>query len=295
MELQDGLHGGRRKIRVTETGIVPEARIGGGTGGGFRSVLRREDEFVADLGLDGAESGHRVGDAAFRGDVGDFEGAEDAGVAADGEGDAGHDLFGHEDFEGDEAAVLGVFDVFLDAADEEGFGDHACAAEFGVAFFEVALGEEAFFLDFEFAFALDAVLDGFEFLDGVFGGLEFAFHGVELGGVGEDGSGVGLELLDLFFEFDAVLFGAELGDLSLEAGDFVRRGVLHSLGHVHEGHAERTKKEGDGGAKQKFHRIHGRDGGWAGRGCQRGFERRIEVVCRAWNWWAGCLVCGRGG
>ena len=90
-------------------------------------------------GLTGPKPGSGLAIAPSAVDLGDLELAEDAGLAADGDGDAGLDLVGHEHVEGDESAVLGVLDVFLHAADEQGLADHAGAAEFAVLAFEFAL------------------------------------------------------------------------------------------------------------------------------------------------------------
>ena len=175
--------------------------------------------------------------------------------------------------EGDETAEFGVFDVFLHLADEQGLGDHARPFELGVGILKIAGGELAFFVLGHFGVALGSFR--LDFGESELAGFELVLHCLDFRGIGSRGGRGsdrrgGLEHLDLFFELQPFLLLPEFRHLGLETGDFRRRGVFHPGGHALPRHRKRAQKQRYGGAKEKFHRVHGRDGGREPAGCQRG-------------------------
>ena len=177
----------------------------GGCGGGREfppyGLERRDDEFVAGLDVDVASeeaAGNGVGDGLAVGvEAGDFEVADDAGVAADGEFGAFLGIVVALDVDDGEAVIDRVSD---DGGDEEGFLDDAGAAAVLVGFLDVALSDEAGFLFVDVGLFGDLVGlflflgdFGFEGGDpgGVFGGAVGLFDGK--GGGGDGSAGISVE------------------------------------------------------------------------------------------------------
>ena len=103
--------------------------------------------------------------------------------------------------------------------------------------------------------------------------------------MGAGGGAVALRLLDFFFELQFVLLLAEFGDLFFEAGEFIRRGVFDAVVHALPRHRQRAQQQRDGGAKEKFHRVHAGDDGWPGHECQRVAQATGGRTTADFCWW----------
>ena len=154
--------------------------------------------------------------------------AENAGLAADGDGGADLHLLGHDHVEDGETAVF-IFHVVGDFPDEQGFTDHPGAAEFAVGFFQIALGEQTFLV---LGDLLVAEFLGFQFIERAAALLDLELHGFQFGNLPVRIATLLLHPLDL----KLILLFAEFPDLLFQARDLVARGVAHAVSHILPGY-----------------------------------------------------------